>query len=48
MKDKIVKTMRLEKSLIEKVKAIAKSQNRNFTNMVESILMDFIENWEKK
>lgn len=33
------KSMRLRLDLIEKVEMMAKEQNRNFTNMVETILL---------
>lgn len=36
---KIVKSVRLSKDLIKKVEEMAKKENRNFTNMVEDILI---------
>lgn len=34
-----IKTMRMRVDLIQKVEKMAKEQNRNFTNMVETILL---------
>ncbi len=33
------KTLRLEPSLIDKLEALAKKDNRNFNNFVETVLM---------
>jgi hypothetical protein len=41
---KEIKTLRLEKDLIDAVKAKAESEHRTFTNMVTCIL----EEWRKK
>jgi len=34
-----IKSMRMNTSLINKIEQMAKDQNRNFTNMVETILL---------
>jgi len=41
---KVLKTLRLENDLVEFIKSKGQSENRNFTNMVETIL----EEWRKK
>lgn len=38
----IVKTMRLKKSLIKKIEEKAEEENRNFSNMVETLLMKIV------
>lgn len=38
-----LKTMRLNTEVIEKVEQMAREQNRNFTNMVETILMQAVD-----
>lgn len=39
---KIHKTLRLNKDLIEQLEIIAKKENRNFSNLVETILNDYL------
>lgn len=43
-----IKTMRLSQEVIQGVSAIAKVENRSFTNMVETILRKEIRNEENK
>lgn len=38
MKETKIKTMRMEVDLIDKIKKMAEDENRNFTNMVHTIL----------
>lgn len=43
MKDKLVtvsKTMRLRQDLVQKIERMAEQENRNFTNMVETALIE--------
>jgi len=39
---KIHKTLRLNKDLIEQLEILAKKENRNFSNLVETILSDYL------
>ena len=41
--DTKIKTIRLKNSLIEAVSEIAEKENRNFNNMVETILLRFLK-----
>ena len=40
-------TMRLNESLIEKVRDIATKENRTATNLIETVLLKFVEDYEK-
>ena len=40
---KVLKSLRLKPSLIEKLNKIAEDDNRTFTNLVESILMNEVK-----
>ena len=40
---KVLKSLRLKLSLIEKLNKIAEDDNRTFTNLVESILMNEVK-----
>ncbi len=41
---KIHRTLRLNKDLIEKLENLAKEENRNFSNLVETILNNYLNN----
>lgn len=41
------KTMRLKKELIEKIKSMAKKENRSFNNMVEQLLEESLKKGDK-
>lgn len=41
-------SVRLDEELAEKIKQYAAADNRNFTNMVETILMQYIAEREKR
>ncbi len=41
-------SIRFEPELIEKLRDLAAAQNRNFTNTVETILLDHIKELEKE
>lgn len=41
-------SIRLEEEIVEKVKAYARQENRNFSNMVETILLQYITHREAK
>jgi len=41
-KHTIVKTLRLKSELVRNIESIAESKNRNFNNMVETILLNAI------
>ncbi|MEQ9102945.1 MAG: hypothetical protein RIF36_02900 [Imperialibacter sp.] len=38
----VVKTVRLKTTLAQEIEAIAERENRNFSNMVETMLLKFI------
>lgn len=42
MKNHTVRTVRLKSELVEKIKKLADKENRNFTNMVETLLLNFL------
>lgn len=43
----IIKTIRLKGEVVEAVKKIAISENRNFSNMIETILMAYLKQGTK-
>ena len=44
---KIVKSITVDKELVEKVELLCATLNRSFSNYVESLLKQEIEKWEK-
>ena len=45
--EKKVVSVRLDEGFIEKLKEIAEQQNRSLSNLVETILKDYVSNQEK-
>lgn len=43
-KETRTKTITLQQSIVDKVEEIAKNENRNFSNMVETILLKYVPN----
>lgn len=41
LKETRTKTITLQQSIVDKVEEIAKNENRNFSNMVETILLKY-------
>lgn len=46
--EKSVYSFRLEEEIVQKIKSYAKEENRNFSNMVETILKNYIVEREKE
>jgi predicted DNA-binding protein len=46
--EKNVYSFRLEEEVVQKIKEYAQSENRNFSNMVETILKNYISEREKE
>jgi len=45
---KVTKSMRLDEDLANEMKKICEVEYRSFSNMVEKILQEFVEEWKNK
>lgn len=46
--EKKVYSFRLEEALVEQLRAYAKEENRNLSNMIETILLQYVSNRVEK